>query len=329
MKTILKLLPGLILVSAISYAAVLIDISISKWIKLEAVTIAIILSISVNNIISIKELFYDGINFTGKRLLNAGIVLLGFKLNTGSLAGMGIKVFLIIIIYASISLFLAAVLGRIFRLNRKTALLIGAGSSICGASAVAALAPCLKADKRDSVIAITVVNLLGAAGVLIYSFLALNPSFFNDIQYGSWSGLTLHGVAHALAAAFAKGETAGEAGTIIKMARVLLIIPVSVLFSVISGGEKEVKTDFKKTVPSYVFLFISAAVINSVFTLPALFLKTASGLSSIFILAAMTGIGFSLKIKTAAGEGFKALISGGLLFAILSVTGYYAVRFFI
>ena len=329
MKTILKLLPGLILVSAISYAAVLIDISISKWIKLEAVTIAIILSISVNNIISIKELFYDGINFTGKRLLNAGIVLLGFKLNTGSLAGMGIKVFLIIIIYASISLFLAAVLGRIFRLNRKTALLIGAGSSICGASAVAALAPCLKADKRDSIIAITVVNLLGAAGVLIYSFLALNPSFFNDIQYGSWSGLTLHGVAHALAAAFAKGETAGEAGTIIKMARVLLIIPVSALFSVMSGGEKEVKTDFKKTVPSYVFLFISAAVINSVFTLPALFLKTASGLSSIFILAAMTGIGFSLKIKTAAGEGFKALISGGLLFAILSVTGYYAVRFFI
>ena len=185
--------------------------------------------------------------------------------------------------------------------------------------------PCLKADKNDSVIAVTVVNLLGAAGVLLYSFLALNSSLFSDVQYGSWSGLTLHGVAHAVAAAFAKGKAAGEAGTVIKMARVLLIIPVSVLFSFISEGENKEKTNLRKVLPGYVFLFIAAAFINSVFTLPAIFLKTASELSSIFILSAMTGLGFSLKLDTAAGEGMKALLSGGLLFAVLSFSGYLAV----
>jgi uncharacterized integral membrane protein (TIGR00698 family) len=327
MKTIIKIFPGLVLIAAVSALAIFSDTLISRWVKFEAVTISIVLSITLNNIFTINEIFIEGINFTNKKLLKAGIILLGFKLNVDSILGLGYRVFIVILLYVLVSLILSVLLGKLFKLNKKTALLIGAGSSICGASAVVALSPCLKANKDNTIIAVTVINILGAFGVLLYSFLALKPGMFNEYQYGTWSGLTLHGVAHAIAAAFAMGKEAGEAGTVIKMARVLMIIPVSILFAMISrrdnGNNK--KIDYKNILPGYVFLFITAVVINSVFTPPESVITFISFLSSSFILAAMTGLGFSIKLKSTANEGLKALLAGLVLFVILSLSGYYAV----
>ncbi len=256
-----------------------------------------------------------------------GIILLGFKLNPAVLLSGGLRTAAVITVYAAVSLSLSFILGKIFNIDNKTALLIGAGSSICGASAVAALTPCLNADRQKSVIAVTVVNLLGAAGVIIYSVIAVKSNNLNEYNYGLWSGLTLHGVAHALAAAFAMGDISGEAGTVIKMSRVLLIIPVSVLFTLISGKHSDKSYKISDLIPWYVFIFSAAALINSFTVLPDFFLEITTKASSLFILAAMTGLGFSVKLQTAAGEGLRALSTGAVLFLILSVSGYYAVQY--
>ncbi len=329
MKTIIRLIPGLLLISVIAAVSVLINKWIGRWFNPENVTIAIILSIFISSFFRPGKIFSEGISFSHKKLLNWGIILLGFKLHTAVLTRSGSMIFLLIISYAAASLFISVILGKFFKLDRKTALLLGAGSSICGASAVAALAPCLNAEKEKSLIAVTVVNLLGAAGVLIYSFIAVNSDCLNEYKFGTWSGLTLHGVAHAVAAAFAMGKTAGEAGTVIKMARVLLIIPVSLLFMFLSGRRKDNGSNMKNVFPGYVFVFIAAAVLNSVITIPQPLLAVLSKLSSVFILFAMTGLGLSINVKTAAGEGSRALAAGSVLFAVLSVSGYYAVFSFL
>ncbi len=116
--------------------------------------------------------------------------MLGFKLNFQALIELGPKMSLVVVAFVPLVLVTATFLGRKMGIGKKLAVLIGVGSSICGASAIVAMAPTINAEDDDAIIAVGVVSLLGAVGVLVYSaFAAVSP--LTDIQYGLWSGLSL------------------------------------------------------------------------------------------------------------------------------------------
>lgn len=326
MEKIKKTIPGIVFVFLISILSMYINDSIKSVINLEALTIGIILGILYNNTIKTQSVFKEGVKFSLKKLLKVGIVLLGFKLNFNSLLKLGPKVILMVLIFVPSVLILSALLGKIFKVNNKLATLIGVGSCICGASAVVALAPTINVDEEDSVVAVSIVSFLGAIGVLVYSAIAVTSNI-SDIQYGIWSGISLHGVAHALAAAFARGDAAGEIGTFVKMARVVMLVPVSLALGFIFN--KNSNTTKKAKFPMYVLYFIIAGIVSSTGIIPATILKILTKLSSIFILMAMVGMGLSVDFKNIKDKGAQALLIGSVLFLITSTSTYFIIKNFI
>lgn len=320
MQNIKKYAPGVVFVLVISILSMKLDGLLKAYINLEAVTIAIIVGILYNNTVGTPKTLQPGTRFSLKKLLKIGIVLLGFKLNVYAIMELGPKVIILVILFVPTVLTLAYLLGKLFGVNTKLATLLGVGSSICGASAIVALTPCIHGEEEDSVIAVSIVSLLGAVGVMIYSAIAASNAGLTPTQYGTWSGLSLQGVAHAIAAALAMGGESGEAGqigTFVKMTRVLMLVPVSVVLSYLfsRGGEGERK---KAKFPMYVLYFIIAGIINSLGIIPDYIIKILTKTSGIFILMSMTAMGLSVNIKSIVGKGIKALLCGTVLFAIIS-----------
>jgi len=322
MNTIKKIAPGLIVVLAIALLSKAIDGYLSTWIKLEALTIGIVLGMVYANTVGVKDTLKPGIQYSLKKLLKVGIVLLGFKLNFQALIELGPKMSAVVILYVPLVLFTAAFIGKRMGVGNKLSMLIGVGSSICGASAIVAMAPTIDADDDEAIIAVGVVSLLGAVGVLAYSAFAA-VSNMTDVQYGIWSGLSLQGVAHALAAAFARGDIAGEMGTFIKMERVLMLVPMSVVLgSMFSKGSGEKK---RAAFPMYVLYFIIAGAVASTGWIPSSVLKILGKGSSYLILMAMIGMGLMVDFASLRSKGAKALVMGSGLFAGIIVLTFTVV----
>lgn len=316
MKNIKGCIPGIIFVLIISYASMFLNEYLKEYINLESLTIAIIIGIIYSSLVGTQDIFKDGVKLSLKKLLKVGIVLLGFKLNINAILKLGPQIITMVLIYVPIALVLPMILGKLLKTNSKLSTLIGVGSCICGASAVVALTPCINADDDDSVIAVSIVSFLGTIGVLIYSVVASGDLNLTEVQYGAWSGLTLHGVSHALAAAFALGDTAGEIGTFVKMTRVLMLVPVSLVLGYLYN--KENQNNQKAKFPMYVLYFILAGAINSLGIIPPSITKILTKLSSLFILMAMTAMGLSVNFKSIVNKGIKALLIGTIMFVILS-----------
>ncbi|SHH13040.1 YeiH family protein [Tepidibacter thalassicus] len=321
----MKNIPGVIFVYLIAMVSIFINDFIKNIINLEALTIGIIIGILYNNLLKTRDILKPGIKFSLKTLLKLGIILLGFKLNFKSLLNLGAKSLLMIIVFVPSVLLFSYLLGKVFKINNRIPILLGVGSSICGASAVVAMAPCINADKDDSVVAVSIINFLGAVGVLIYSLIAVTSNMSN-IDYGIWSGISLQGVAHAIAAAFARGNEAGEIGTLVKMGRVVMLIPMALVLTYLFNREK---SDSKVKFPMYVLYFIIAGIISSLGVIPKEVIQILAKLSSIFILMAMVGMGLSVDLKSIRDKGAKPFLLGCILFTVISITTHFIVINFI
>lgn len=283
---------------------------------LEAVTIAIFIGIATSNVFHLPKALNKGFKFCSNYLLQWGIVLLGFKLSFNAVLGLGYKTLIIIACLVPSVVFGGYIIGRIFKVGNNISKLLGIGSGICGASAVVAMGPVLRAREDETVVAVTVINFLGAIGVLIYSLVA-SLHLISIEQYGVWSGLSLQGVAHALAAAFAGGDRAGELGTIVKMGRVLMLVPIAIFFSLRSKqpGENSPRVPF----PYYVLFFVISGIINSLGIIPVSITHVLDKVSGWLILLAMTAMGLTVQFSSVKQSGGKALLAGGVLFLIVSL----------
>ncbi|MGB3368492.1 MAG: putative sulfate exporter family transporter [Acidaminobacteraceae bacterium] len=326
MKKIKDLFPGLILIIIISLLSKQISFMLKDYVTLESLTIAIIIGMLVNNTLGVKKVFSGGITYSLKTLLKVGIVLLGFKLSADAILNLGFTTIIMVVAYVFIILFLSIKIGTKMHVPKKLATLIGVGSSICGASAVVALAPSIGADDDEAIIAVSIVSFLGAIGVIVYSLVPKFIPSITHIQFGIWSGLTLHGVAHALAGAFSMGEVSGEIGTFVKMTRVLMLVPVSIILGLMFGEKGETSESKTAKFPMYVALFIVAVIVNSVIRLPLGLSSILKQLSSFFILIAMTAMGLKVDLSSIKSKGMSSLLLGSLVFLIGSISAYIIIQ---
>lgn len=329
-------IPGIVLVLAIVIIGSFLSTYVNQFFVVETITIVIFLGILINNTIGVKEYFQPGITFIMNKVIKLAIVLLGFKLNFSVLSTIGGKAFLLVILFVPAILFLGWKLGRFFNLESKTSLLIGIGSGICGVAAIMALSPLIKAKKDDIIIAASITSFLGALGVILFSFLGTLSTFpMGPTAFGIWSGISLHGVSHAIAAAFSMGEVAGEAGTVVKLTRVLMLIPLSVIFTkyfqnegdVKSSTEYSVKNAWIQAFPLYVVLFLLVMILNSIGFIPEKSSLFLGNLSSKLFLMTMTSMGLSLYLKNVLVTGIKGLKVGIILFSFVSILSYNLIGF--
>jgi len=316
----MKKIKGILFVSCLSLISLILSSLFAPYFKLEALTIGIVLGIIFINNFKLNDSYKAGIQFCQKKLLKVGIVLLGFKMSAEGIKVLGVKSIVLVVFYIISAIMLSLFLGKQLKLRKKTALLIGLGSSICGASAVVALSDSIKAETEDTALAVSVVSLLGAIGVLLYTFI-FQLGQIEVVDYGMWSGLSLHGVAHAIAAAGAGGPIAKEVGTMIKLIRVLMLVPVSLVLS------KTFKSDNERAkMPKYVLGFCIASVFGILNILPKELIDSLLFVSDKLILLAMSGLGLSVEFKLIKSQAKRSIIMGSILFGILSLCSLVIIK---
>lgn len=338
-------IPGLLFSGVL--AAVGIALSQQSWavhLGLSGLTLAIVLGILIGNTgyRHVSHILAHGVGVAKGTLLRTGIILYGLKITFQQIASVGVSAIVIDILVLGSTLCLAYWLGtRLFRLDRDTALLIGAGSSICGAAAVMATEPVLKAPAEKVSIAVATVVVFGTLSMFLYPVLfhlfAQDVSIFGSQQhYGVFAGSTIHEVAQVYAAGQVVGAQAADTAVIVKMMRVMMLAPVllglSFLFNrhgrmVQSDGipaESAASTatvSRKITIPWFAVLFIVMAGVHSSGIVPAPVIQPLLQLDNILLSMAMAALGLTTQISAIRAAGIKPLLLGTLLFGYLIIGG--------
>jgi uncharacterized membrane protein YadS len=187
-------------------------------------------------------------------------------------------------------------LGGRLGVRRSLALLLGTGTSVCGASAIAAAGPLVHADEDDVAVSIGLVSILGTIGVVTYPALA-RLAGLGDTAYGLLCGASLHEVPQVLAAAFARGQAAGDLGTLVKLTRVALLAPLALGLAAIEARHRGEKISLEHLpIPWFVVGFVAVGALRSLGVLPASWVPWLEQASRLLLVAAMAAVGLGVHI---------------------------------
>jgi uncharacterized integral membrane protein (TIGR00698 family) len=307
-----NLIPGISLCIIIGLAAYFL--SLLEFIPLDGVTLAILLGLTMGNIVKIPSGYKAGIRFSDKKILSWAIALMGFSLDYGNLLSLGYSTLIIILLTVTFTMGTALFLGRIFKIDRDLSLLLGIGNGICGSSAIAAAQGVLETKEENVGVAVGAINLFGTVGIFILPALSMVLRHFTDQYRGILIGTTLQAVGQVAAAGFSLNDFIGETATIVKMGRILLITPVVLLLSLKKSRRSEGTQGQKKVnlpkIPRYIIIFFILSLINSLGFLNPGLVDLMKKISHFFLMFAMAGIGLSITCKELIRGGKSALLIG-------------------
>jgi len=330
--------PGLAFTGAL--AAFAIEFSKLGWLQangISALTLAIVLGMLVGNTVypRLASASAAGVMFSKQTLLRAGIILYGLRLTFQDIANVGISGVTIDIVVLSSTFVLSWWVGtRIFGLDRRTAMLIGAGSSICGAAAVMATEPVVRGRAEQVTVAVSTVVVFGTLDIFLYPamyhwnahyhLLAMSPT-----AYGIYAGSTIHEVAQVVAAGRAIADAAANTAVITKMVRVMMLAPFLILLSAYlsrhpqraSGRPVESVSKRRIVIPWFALGFVAVTAVNSALVLPHALVTSAITLDTFLLAMAMAALGVTTQFSAVRTAGIKPLGLAAVLFGWLIVGG--------
>jgi len=322
---------------AISAAVALIAIRMGNidWLAAHgvgALTAAIMLGIIVGNTFyrKLAPTAGAGVNFSRQILLRAGVILYGFRLTLHDVGNVGVAGIVIDALVVSTTFVLTVILGvRVFGLERGTAILIGAGSSICGAAAVMATEPVVRAKADQVTMAISTVVVFGTAAIFVYPALyALSNQGSDPIgpqAFGVYTGSTIHEVAQVFAVGRSLSEAVANTAVIAKMVRVMMLAPFLIILSawLSQGSEREshAQGQAQISVPWFAVWFIAAVVLNSFGLLPPWLVRGVVSIDTFLLAVAMAALGLTTQLRAVREAGPQPLLLGGVIFVWLIVGG--------
>ena len=326
-----RFLPGLSLAAAVAAAAT--ALAHIGWLQshgLSALTLAIVIGLAAGNLLPAPVLAAsaDGLNLAKQRLLRAGIVLYGLRLTFQDIGHVGLAGVAIDAAVLASTFTLACTLGpRLFGLDRTTSILIGAGSSICGAAAVLATEPVVRGRPEQVAVAVATVVGFGSVAIFLYPALyhlvaAVHP--LSASEYGLWAGSTIHEVAQVVAAGHAVGDAAADTAVIAKMVRVMMLAPFLVALSAWAAHSRPATVNQPRppiTIPWFAFGFVALAGLRSLDVLPPATLALADGADLALLAVAMAALGLTTRLSAMKAAGLAPLGLGAVLAAWLVVGG--------
>jgi len=302
---------GLLAAIAIAVAAFFL----AKFIPVGAVAIAIIVGIIVGNVIKLGESFSSGIAYAEKTLLGYAIALMGIQLDFTVLSALGVKTLVLIILGMVVTIYSSVLLGKYFKIDSKFALLLGIGNGVCGASAISATSPIIKADKNSIGISIAIVNLLGTIGIFLVPFIALGFGL-NDIDAGILIGNTLQAVGQVTAGGFSISETSGVSATAVKMGRVLLLTPLIFILIYMFHLKSSQENTKGAKVPGFIIVFVILSLVSSFGLVNESIKDIITMASHILLVVAMAAVGLKIHFSNVKNDGKLALKIASFTFAI-------------
>jgi uncharacterized integral membrane protein (TIGR00698 family) len=318
-----SVVPGLVLVAVLAGLATVLSGVVPV---VGAPVIAIICGIVVSRVKKPPARLKPGIAFTSKKVLQGSVVLLGSGLSVGQVLATGGQSLPVLLGTLVAALTVAWLAGRLFGLRGDVSTLIGVGTAICGASAIAATDAVIDADEADVSYAIAAIFTFNVVAVLCYPSLG-HLLGLSQHSFGLWAGTAINDLSSVVAASTVYGHAAASYGVIVKLTRTLAIIPICLGLAAIRGRRRQEaatstsrdRLELRRIVPLFIPLFVAAAVANTVGLVPAGWHHPLSDLSTWMITAALAAIGLSTDFGQIRRAGLRPLGLGAVLWLTVGV----------
>lgn len=258
-----------------------------------------------------------GLRLAVRPLLRLAIVLLGARLTLGQLAEVGAGGLAVIVAAMAGTFLFTVAAGRLLKVDRRLAELIAAGTSICGASAVIAAASVTRADEEDIAYAVATVTVFGTLAMLAFPLLA-GPFGLSPQAFGLWSGASIHEIAQVVGAAYQGGPVALEAGTVAKLARILLLAPALMVLGLAVRRRGGGTAEAAPMVPWFVTGFILMVGINSLGLIPEPVRLSLVDATGVLLTLALAAMGLGTDARRIAARGIRPLLLAALAFLFIA-----------
>ncbi len=319
---IAQLAPGTALCAAIALAAIGLQWVEEHWSGrpwLEALVIAILIGTFVRTLWTPDRRWVPGIGFSAKTLLEIAVMLLGASISFQAVLDAGPGLILGIAAVVALAIGASYGLGRWLGLPKRMAMLVACGNSICGNSAIAAVAPVIGAKPEDVASSIAFTAILGVIVVLALPLLV--PLIgLSATQYGVLAGLTVYAVPQVLAATVPVSLVSTQLGTLVKLVRVLMLGPVVIALSLVAGrGTKNAKPSlsWNRLVPWFIIGFLSLALLRSLGVIPDAVLQAIGPTATLLTIISMAALGLGVDLKVLRSVGARVTLAVTLSLLVL------------
>ncbi len=324
MRTYFTWLPGLLLVVIIAACAQ----AISHYAGFSVTLAAILLGFVLGNLFRVPKSCLPGIKWSECQALSIAVALLGVQLNVAMLSEVQGLSLLLIAVALVLTFVVTLLLAKWLRLNHTQACLLASGQGICGSAAVMATQQVVKASSAQAGMVVALVNFLGFLGVFVLPGISHQLLTDDPVAAGHLIGNTLQSMGHVVAAGFTADEGVGHIAVLIKMCRILFLIPVLLVLIVIFNKRQTVSTEqiqWFKLMPMFIWVFLLLCLLNSMQWIPDSVTAVLTHISDVLFLVAMVAIGLCIRIKEIWQHGGRLLLLGGMVFTIQIVFSVLAV----
>ncbi len=326
--------PGLALCLTVTGAAYALEgaeraLAGKAW--LEALVLAILIGTAVRTLWTPDARWHAGIAFGAKYLLEIAVVLLGASVSAATILAAGVPLLIGIAGVVASAILLSVGIGRLLGLPTWMALLIACGNSICGNSAIAAVAPVIGADSDDVAASIAFTAVLGVVVVLGLPVLGIALGM-SGIAYGALAGLTVYAVPQVIAAASPLGALAVQTGTLVKLVRVLLLGPVCLVLSliaprlapqslpegeVVAGSGSAGRPSLGHLVPWFIVGFLALVACRSLGLVPTIAIAPIGRIATLLTVVSMAALGLGVDVRVVAKAGGR--VTAAVVFSLLGL----------
>ena len=325
-------IPGLLLI--VLFAAVATALSTLPFfqhLSLSPLVVGILIGILFANTLGryLPEEWRSGLKFCSKRILRIGIIFFGFRLTLADVAQVGLSAVALDIFIVCSTIGLGLLVGKWLNMDKETTLLTSSGSAICGAAAVLGAEATLKSEAYKTAVAVSTVVLFGTLSMFLYPVLYRNGFFpLSTHEMGLYTGSTVHEVAHVVGASNAMGKEVAEVAVIVKMIRVILLVPVLLVFSWSARSRSEnVAPDQRRlVVPWFALLFLLAIALNTLLSLSPAVTEPIKTVDNFTLTMAMTALGCETTIDKFRQAGWRPFVLALVLYVWLVFGGLLAVK---
>ena len=329
-------MPGIALCAIVTAAAYVLEASeraiVGKaW--LEALVLAILIGTAVRSLWTPDAKWHAGIAFSAKYLLEVAVTLLGASVSAATILAAGPALLLGIVGVVASAILLSFGIGRLLGLPTRMALLIACGNSICGNSAIAAVAPVIGADSNDVAASIAFTAVLGVVVVLCLPLLGIALGM-SGMAYGALAGLTVYAVPQVIAAASPLGAAAVQTGTLVKLVRVLMLGPVCLVLSlvaprlasepvpdgeVIAGKVASKRPGILHLVPWFIIGFLALVACRALGCVPTAAIAPVGRIATLLTVVSMAALGLGVDVRTVAKAGGR--VTAAVVLSLLGLAG--------
>ena len=277
----------------------------------------IALGLAINSIVGKPHGTLPGIAFTSKKILQWAIILLGTGLNLAQIWQTGLNSIYVMVFTISAAFLVAYLGGRVFRVGGRLKTLVAVGTAICGASAIAAVAPIIEAEETEIAYSISTVFFFNVLAVVIFPAIGHLLHFTNQ-AFGLWAGTAINDTSSVVAAGYAFSSEAGAYATIVKLTRSTMIIPICFIIAVMvylrnkreESRHTRMNFGFRRIFPWFIVWFLVASLINTLGLVPENAGYYLNILGKFMVTLALSAIGLGADLKVIRRTGLKPIALG-------------------